>query len=192
MQRPITLAEIRSIAEYEKVRGDMRNRVIALKKYRRVAVGDDITVVFENRETMLFQIHEMMRAEGITAANALQAECDVYNQLLPTQGELSATLFIELREGANIREELHKLVGIDEHTTLTLGPQTIPARFESGRTTEEKIATVQFVRFVLDEPARRTLEDLSIPTKLVIKHPNYQAEGLLSAETRRSLAEDLR
>src|SRR5689334_12238838 len=101
-------SEILNIAEYEKARQEFRRRIIELKKKRRVAVGPCVTFVFENHDTVLSQIQEMMRAERLVQDDAIQHEIDTYNSLLPEQNELAATMFIELPDQSHIREEITK------------------------------------------------------------------------------------
>src|ERR1700675_1281241 len=91
----------------------MRRRVTALKRDRRVAVGPYLSFVFENRDTLLFQIQEMCRVERITDDARVQDEIDVYNALLPGLGELSATLFIEITDKDQIQAVLDRFIGID-------------------------------------------------------------------------------
>ena len=85
----VTLDEIVGSERYEKIRDDFRRRIIELKKHRRLSVGDRITFVFENHETVLFQIQEMLRAERITDLDKIREEIAVYNELVPDPGELS-------------------------------------------------------------------------------------------------------
>ena len=108
--KPIELAEVKDIAEYERIRPALRARVIALKNDRRIAVGPHITFLFENRETVLAQVQEMMRAERIVHEDKIQHELDTYNRLLPDDGELSATMFIEVTDPGRIRQELARLL----------------------------------------------------------------------------------
>lgn len=192
MAEPISVSEISSIPEYEGVRVAMRRAIIALKKIRRVTLGSTVSVVFENRQTMLFQIHEMMRAEGITDQAALQAECDVYSALLPNGDDLSATLFIEIEPGRDIRTELKPLIGIDEHTFLNIGDERVAATVEEGRSTEERLCTILYIRFRLTEAQIERFRALSVPVSLEIRHPAYNAQAELSEETQRSLIEDLK
>jgi hypothetical protein len=103
MMNKVGLSEILDIAQYEKARGEFRRRDIALKKNRRLPVGPRVTFVFENHDTVLFQIQEMMRAERIVNDDAVQHEIDTYNQLLPEESELAATMLIELPDPARIR-----------------------------------------------------------------------------------------
>src|SRR5436309_9402446 len=110
----VTLDEIAGIERYEQVRPEFRRRIIEMKKHRRVSVGDRVTLVFENHDTMLFQIQEMLRAERITDMDRVRDELDVYNALIPDRGALSATLLIEITDAAEIRPALLRLIGIDE------------------------------------------------------------------------------
>ena len=94
--RKLTLDDIADLRAYEREREDFRAHIIDLKKRRRVSVGPYITLVFENRDTMRFQIQEMARAERILTDEGIQTELDIYNPVIPEPGQLSATLFIEL------------------------------------------------------------------------------------------------
>jgi len=186
----IDRSEILGLGAYEQVRDQFRRRVIELKKDRRVSIGDRVTLVFENHDTMLFQVQEMLRAERMTSERGIRDEIAIYNELLPDAGELSATLFVEITDKDRIREDLHGLVGIDEHVALVLGAHRIAARFEPGRSTEEKLSSVQYVRFAVPEEARRALADAAQPAALELDHPRYRHRTELSAGTRRSLLED--
>lgn len=188
----IRFEEVRNIYEYEKVRDAVRREVIALKQHRRVAVGDRLSFLFENRATVLFQIQEMMRAERIVADDRIRDEIDCYNELIPGPGELSATMMIEIEDRARIKDELDRFMGIDsgECVWLQIGRDfAIPGLFEAGRSKEDKISAVHFVRFQLPEAARRALA--VEPVALVVDHPRYRARAELSEETRRALLEDL-
>jgi hypothetical protein len=187
----IRLADVKNIYEYEKSRDAVRQEVIALKARRRVAVGDRLSFLFENRSTVLFQIQEMMRAERIVADERVQDEIDVYNDLLPGPGELSATLMIEIEEREQIKPLLDRLAGIDSgsHVWLEVGVHRIPGVFEAGHSSEEKLAAVHFVRFAVPEAARRAFA--REPVALMVEHPGYRARAELSAATRAELLADL-
>ena len=92
----VALSEIRDIAQYERVREAERARIIERKRPRRVGLGENLTLLFENHDTVLFQVQEMMRTERIVDEAKIQDEIDTYNALIPGPGELSATLFIEI------------------------------------------------------------------------------------------------
>ena len=111
--RDLTLDDVLDLRAYERVRGDYRAKVIAMKKNRRVALGPIMTLVFECLDTVRFQVQEMARVEKIISDEAIQTELDIYNRLLPAPGELSATLLIELITEADLREWLPKLVGVE-------------------------------------------------------------------------------
>jgi hypothetical protein len=189
--RPITAADIRGPALYAGFRDDLRKRVMEHKRDRRVIVGDRVSLVFEDRTTLIFQIEEMLRVENITAADKVQEEIDVYNALLPTDSSLSATLFIELPPDADARLELGKLVGLDEHVVLHVGPHPLRAAFEPGRSETDRISAVQYVRFPVEPAARAALATEGTPLALEIDHPNYRHRVELGEATRASLARDL-
>jgi len=190
---PITPADILNLYEYEKVREARRDAVIALKRHRRVTVGRYLSFVFENRDTVWFQIQEMIRAERIVDDARVADEIDVYNGLLPGDGELAATMFIEIGDEAAIKPVLDALLGIDtrDYVRLEVGSHVSVGRFEAGHSDEElgKLSAVHFVRFALPEAARRAF--VTSEVALVVDHPNERARTVLSPETRASLARDL-
>ena len=181
--------DIRGPSLYEPIREDLRRRVVELKRARRVPVGPHVTLVFENRATMIFQIEEMLRAEHITDEARIAEEIDVYNSLVPEPGELSATLLVEITEEKEIRPTLARLVGIDEHVRLEIAGARVPAQFEAGRSDGERVSSVQYVRFPVGRERANALR--GGPARLVIDHPNYQHTAALADPTRMSLAEDL-
>ena len=190
---PIAPDDILNLYEYEKVREARRDAVIALKQRRRVIVGRYLSLVFENRDTVWFQIQEMIRAERIVDDEKVADEIRVYNGLLPEPGELAATMFIEIGDAAAIKPVLDALLGIDtrDYVRLQVGPDVIVGRFEAGHSDEElgKLSAVHFVRFAVPEAARRAF--LSSEVALVVDHPNERARTVLSPEMKASLAEDL-
>jgi hypothetical protein len=186
----ITRADIRGPDLYEGFRDDLRKHIIALKKHRRVTVGDRVTLVFENRKTLIFQIEEMLRAEHIREPDKIQDEIDVYNALMPSADSLSATLFLEVPPGADARVELDRLIGLDEHVVIHIGDHAVRAAFEPGRGTDERISAVQYVRFPLSADARRALGTRGTALKLEIDHPGYRHETAVTEDMRASLAAD--
>jgi hypothetical protein len=191
--RPIAADEVLNLYEYEKVRDARRRALIALKAERRVGVGRYLSFVFENRDTVWFQIQEMIRAERIVDDARVAEEVAVYNTLLPRPGELAATMFIEIAESARIKPVLDALQGIDtgDHVRLEVGPHAVPGVFEAGHSDEEKgkLSAVHFVRFALPPAARRLFAQAEVA--LVVDHPADRGRTVLSPATRRSLAGDL-
>jgi hypothetical protein len=186
----VALDDIVGIAAYEKTREKSRQRIIELKKRRRISVGDNVTLVFEKRDTVIFQIQEMMRAEKIADLDKIREEIEVYNELIPARGELSATLFLEIEDQTQLREDLLQFLGIDEAVYLKVGGHSIHARFEEGRSKEDKISAVQYIKFPFDEAALQAFVK-GEKAELVIDHPNYQARTSIESEMRQSLMEDL-
>ena len=191
--KSITATELLSAADYENQRTEIRRRIIDLKKRRRITVGDYITLVFENRETVLFQIQEMLRTERIFAPEKIQEECDVYNALIPGADELSATLYIEITDPEKIQELLDSLKGIDNPDTvaISLGREKIFATFEAGHSNEEKISAVHFVRFASTPNFKGQLAQAGTPAFLTINHPHFQAEAPITPEMREEWLQDL-
>jgi len=190
--KKVSLDEIVGIERYEQVRSERRQRIIEMKKRRRVSVGDRVTFVFENHETMLFQIQEMLRAEHIVDLDRIRDEIDVYNALVPDADELSTTMLIEITASDRIREELVSLIGIDECVRLEIGDRfSITGQFEPGRSKEDKLSAVQYVRFRFDATAREAFIRGAEPVRLRIDHPHYRQQATVDENVRRSLAVDL-
>ena len=196
---PITADELLNLYDYETVRDARRRAVIALKAERRVTVGRSLSFVFENRETVWFQIQEMVRAERLVDAAKIAEEIAVYNTLLPRPGELAATMFIEIEDPQRIKPVLDALLGIDtrDYIRLQVGADVVVGAFESGHSDEElgKLSAVHFVRFALPPGVRRRFveapEAPESQVALLVEHPNERGRTVLSEATRRRLAEDL-
>lgn len=191
--RKIDASAVKNLHEYEVARPEFRRRVIDVKSRRRVAVGPLVTLVFENRDTALFQIQEMLRAERIVDPAKVQDEIDVYNTLLPDRGEIAATLFIEITDEARVKPVLDAFIGLDEGRSLRMeiaGDEYF-ARFEAGHGREDKISAVHYVRFPLGEKGRAALESAR-RARLVLEHGEYRASAELSSDTVSELIEDLR
>lgn len=190
--KKITLNDIKTLAEYESEREAIRRRIIDTKKRRRLPVGDRISLLFENRDTVFFQIQEMVRAERITAPEAIQDEIDVYSRSIPAADELSATMFIGITERESIRAEVDRLIGVNEKIALRIGEKhTIPAVFDPGWSREDRIAAVQYIKFPLTAKQSEALRAGRDPVVIEIDHPSCQARAEMPEEVRQALAEDL-
>jgi hypothetical protein len=193
--RSIAIGDVLNFFEYEKIRDDRRRRVMEQKCVRRVSVGRYLSFLFENRDTVLFQIQEMCRVERITDDARIQDEIDVYAALLPRRGELSATMMIEIADKDQTKPVLDRFLGIDAgaHVWLQIGRElAVAGEFEAGHSDEEKgkLAAVHFVRFRLSEEARRAFSEA--PIFLVVDHPAERTRTPLGEETRAALLQDLR
>ena len=191
--RKVELAEVKNIYEYEKIRDDFRKYIIELKKRRRISVGDRVTLVFENHDTVLFQIQEMMRAERMVDDDEIKFEVETYNQLIPEKDELSATLFIEVDDPKLLRPVLDSFIGLDRgnHVYLQIGDKhKIYAQFEEGHSKEDRISAVHFIKFKFTPEQINDFKDLRNEVKVVIDHQNYKAEAVVSDEMRQELIKD--
>jgi hypothetical protein len=184
-------SEILDLTSYEKIRSEFLEKMIELKRPRRIHVGDSLCFIFENRDTVIFQIQEMTRAERTVSEAAIAEEVAVYNELVPGENELSATLMIEIPDQAIIRRELDRLVGIDEHVHLDIGGAAVAATFDAKQFEEDRISAVQYIRFPLDPELAARFRDPSVPVELRVDHPNYAAKTAVEGEARASLAADL-
>ena len=113
--QPVDISEIKNIADYEIERETLRPRVLALKERRRIRLGDHLTFLFENRETVRYQIQEMMRIERIVRPHDIAHEVATYNELIPAQGGLCASLLIEYETPAERDVKLRELLGLERH-----------------------------------------------------------------------------
>lgn len=198
--RPLTLDDIVDLRAYERERDSLRKAVITEKKVRRVTVEPVVTLTFESRTTVRFQVQEMARAEQLTTDERVQHELDVYNRLLPAPGELSATLFLELTSEEQLRDWLPKLVGVERAAVLVIGEgaamhavRSVPeGDHEEQLTRDDVTSAVHYVRFPFT-PAEVTAFAAG-PVTLMINHPGYP-EGrpgvVLSDATRAALTGDL-
>jgi hypothetical protein len=192
----LTLDDITDLRAYEREREDFRRHVIALKQRRRVHVGPFVTFVFENRDTIRFQIQEMARVEKIISDQGIEAELRAYNPLIPEPGHLSSTMFIELTSDAELREWLPKLVGIERAIELRVGPdrQVVPATPDPGHdsqlTREEITASVHYVGWSLTPEQVEAFA--AGPVVLATTHPEYRHELELTDDNRAELLADLR
>jgi len=189
---PLTTADLPPLEVFEAERDAMRAAVIAHKARRRVPLGDQLTLLFEDRETIRWQVLEMCRVEGIRDPAGMAHELRVYNELVPGPRELSATLFIEITEPGRIRPELDRLIGIDAAVSLEIAGERVPAQFDPRQLEEDRISAVHYLRFRLTPAEASAFEDEAAALALRVDHPHYAARTALAGEVRRSLAVDLR
>jgi len=157
-------------------------------------VGDIVTLVFENRDTIRFQIQEMARAEKLLTDEAIQTELDVYNPLIPAPGCLSATLFIELTSKADLEYWLPRLVGIERSVYVELPDgsrvtASVDPEHAEQLTRQDVSAAVHYVRFDFAPDQVRTFG--AGTTSLGLDHPNYAHSVPLAARTVTELQRDL-
>ncbi len=193
--RPLRRFEIVPLERYALLRDAYRERVIAHKRVRRVSLGELATLLFEDRETLRFQVQEMLWVEHVSEPEKVQAELDVYNELMPGAAELSATLFLEITEAAEIRPTLERLVGLDRTLQLVLGEPPdetrIAAAFDARQFEAARISAVQYLRFPLAAGARERFLDSRVRARLRVEHPSYRREEEIPPAVRASLIDSL-
>jgi hypothetical protein len=186
--QPVERSELKNIAEYELLRPQWRARIMALKERRRIPLGKHLTLLFENRDTVLYQIQEMMRAERMVKPEDIAHEVATYNELIPGANQLSATLMVEYIDAGERDLRLRELLGLENHLWLESGGQRSPAQFDGRQISAERLSSVQFVKFSLSP---QQAAKFSHGARLIADHPCYRAEHVFTAEQWCTLAEDL-
>ncbi len=190
--QPLTRADLMSLEDYEKVRGEFRKRVMEHKKNRIVAVGEHVTLHFEDRLTLQYQIQEMLRAEKIFQADGIAEELETYNPLVPDGGNWKATMMIEYKDADVRRVQLARLVGIDRLIWVMVGDRKLVAVSDEDleRDTGEKTSAVHFLRFELDADAIAAAVG-GAAISAGCDHENYICAVTLPDSAREALVRDL-
>lgn len=188
----LTENDLLSGTDYERQRDTIRRQIITKKDRRRVVVGDHCSVHFECRETLRYQILEMLRVEqSWNRPGAIEDELTAYNPLLPGNGELSATVMLEYETAEERAERLTALVGLEQHLWLVVGdtPRVLSS-FDDRQMSDGKVSSVQFVLWRLDAAQCALLETEGTVLRIVIDHPSYRAQSVLSEQTRKEISGD--
>ena len=191
--KKLTRGDLLSLAAYTDQRPAFRARVIAHKSHRRVAVGPNLSLCFEDRLTIQYQIQEMLRIERIFEAAAIAAELDTYNPLIPDGSNLKATTLLEFADVAVRRRRLAELVGIEHRVWLRVdGCDAVPAiaNEDLERSTDEKTSAVHFMRFELTPGMIQALRN-GAALSLGCDHPAYAHQATVPPTTRAALIADL-
>ncbi len=189
----LVAGDLLSMAEYGKIRRDERQRIVELKRRRRVEVGPFATFYFECYETMRHQVHEMLFIEK-GGPEQVPGELAAYNPLVPKGNELVATLMIEIDEPARRQEMLARLGGIEETAFLRIAGEVVKAEAETDldRTSEEgKASSVQFIHFRLTPAQIAKFKTPGSEIILGLSHPAYGHMALIPEAVRAELAKDL-
>jgi len=190
--RKLTMDDIKDVRGYERERDEFRRRIIEMKKRRRIKLGDLMTIVFENTDTMRFQVQEMARVERMLTDEQIAHEIETYNRLIPDPGELSGTLFVEIDDKDRLYEWLPKLVGIQRTVAFWLHDgSSVPSipQDEERLTREETTTTVHYLKFRFTDDQIGAFKQG--PVRIVVDHPHYDAVVELTDEQQRELAADL-
>lgn len=188
----LTPADLLPLETYHKERSRLRAEVLEHKRHRQAPLGPNLTLYFEDRVTMRYQVQEMLRAERIFEAEAIAEELEAYNPLVPDGTNLKATMMLEYPDIAERRPALERLKGVENAVYLevgTLGRVFAYADEDLERSDDTKTAAVHFLRFELDAAMRAALKS-SAPLTLGVDHEHYRHALEGSAELRKSLAAD--
>jgi hypothetical protein len=191
--KKLEITDLFSLEEYHKKRSEFRARVLEHKRNRRVPVGPNVTLYFEDRLTIQYQIQEMLRIERIFESEAIAEELEAYNPLIPDGTNLKATMMIEFPDPEERRKALQELAGIEDTIYMQigdLGRATLYADEDLERTTSEKTAAVHFLRFELAPQMRAALRS-GAPMKIGIEHSRYRHHAEVPEAVRSALVADL-
>jgi hypothetical protein len=186
--------DLYSLEEYSEIRDEFRARVMQHKKNRRLDLGDNLVLFFEDRLVMHYQVQEMLKAEKIFDAEGIQEELDAYNPLIPDGTNWKATMMIQYSDVAERQQMLHRLVGIENTIWLRIGNmnKVYPIADEDlERTTEDKTSAVHFLRFELT-PSMIAEVHRGATISAGVEHENYSITiDAIADNIARSLADDL-
>ena len=185
--------DLYSLEEYARVRSDFRAQVMAHKKNRQVAVGPNVTLYFEDRLTMQYQVQEMLRAERIFEPGEIAEELGAYSPLIPDGSNWKATFMIEFADADERKQALAKMVGIEDRTWVQVDDQEKVYAISDEdleRDTEDKTSSVHFMRFELTPPMVAAAKE-GAAIRVGIDHPEYAQAVEVSPGVRDSLTADL-
>jgi hypothetical protein len=190
----LSRADLLTLEAYAKARPAMREQVIAHKKDRSIALGDHVTLMFEDALTMRYQIQEMLRVERIFEEAGIQDELDAYNPLIPDGSNWKATMLIEYPDVAERQDMLARLKCIEDKLWVQAAGQSkvyAIADEDMERANAEKTSAVHFMRFELDAASIQAIK-AGAAIAIGVAHPEYTAQiAALPEATRNSLAQDL-
>jgi uncharacterized protein DUF3501 len=186
-------SQILPYEQYENLRPLLRPLFIAEKDRRRLAVGEHVTLLFENVQTVWYQVQEMVRSEQISSEEGIAHELDTYNELLPGPNELAATMLIEFTDAARRDENLRKLAGLEDRIYLVIGERRQKARVDLRQVSPERVSSVQFVRFPLGGIDAQEFAAPAAQGKIAVEiaHPAMQVRAPITGVLAGELAKDV-
>ncbi|MDI1447811.1 DUF3501 family protein [Polyangium sp. 6x1] len=189
--RPIDRSEILPLGDYEQIRARFRARVIEEKRPRRVKLGEQMSAVFENRDSVLLQIQEMLRTERITSESGIAHEVVTYNELIPSQGELSLTLFVEIPDAVIRDRMLIELKGLEGCVSVEVDGVRAPATSDPKGVMPDRTTAVHYFKVKLSEAAIASIRGKTAKVAVRVDHPKYVVRNELGPASITKLAEDL-
>jgi len=180
---PIERSEILDYVTYGEQRDQIRESALRAKSVRRILVGEHFTFLFENRETVRYQIQEMMRIEQIVKEDDIQHELDTYNELLHPMGTVGCTLMVGIDDERERDVKLRAWMGLNEHIYARLpNGATVKPTWDPRQVGETRLSSVQYLSFALGDVA---------PVAVGIDMPGVELETELSAAQQDALGQDL-
>lgn len=193
-QERLTSADLYTLEDYAGLRAEFRARVMEHKRHRVVNLGEHVSLQFEDRLTMQYQVQEMLRVERIFEAQGIQDELDAYNPLIPDGSNLKATMLIQFPDVEERHRALRELLGVEDRVWVRveeMGKVWAIADEDMDRENEEKTSSVHFLRFELSEDMIHALKS-GAGLQMGIEHPGCQvAATALAEDVRESLVADL-
>jgi hypothetical protein len=191
----LTREDLYSLEHYAQIRAQFRAMVMKHKQTRRVAIGPNAALYFEDRLTMHYQVQEMLRAERIFESQGIEDELNTYNPLIPDGSNWKATFMLEYPDIEQRQHALAQLQGIEDRLWVRVAgagfePVWAIADEDLERENESKTSSVHFVRFELSPPMIAAVKR-GAAVSVGIDHPHYREETTLPAPVRDSLAADL-
>jgi Protein of unknown function (DUF3501) len=181
--RKVDRSEVLAIPDYLKVRDEFRASVFRQKEVRRIHLGGYLTFLFENHDTVLYQIQEMMRAEGIAGEEEIRHEMETYNELLGEVGVLGATLLVEIDAATERDRLLRQWRNLPEFLYLvTADGARVSASFDPRQVGDDRISSVQYLKFCVGD---------RVVSKIACAHPELTAEADLTPPQVAALSADL-
>ncbi|MBU43618.1 MAG: hypothetical protein CMN76_10385 [Spirochaetaceae bacterium] len=185
-------SDIMPLDQYDRIRDEYRQRIFQVKKSRRVAVGDYLTFLFENQDTMKYQIQEMARVEQLKDPEAVKHEIETYNELVPDPNEITASLLIEINDPAARAFKLKELVGLQDSVSMLIDKDyQVQAEFDDRQITDGKISSVHYLRFPLGQKAADAFLSTS-SVEILITHPACSYRQELNPDQLEAMKEDLK
>lgn len=190
----LTRKDLYSLEEYTEMRDDFRKKIIAHKEDRRLELGENVLLMFEDRLIMQYQVQEMLKAEKIFEAEGIEEELGAYNPLIPDGSNWKATMLIQYTDVEERQQKLSQLIGIEN--TIWMQVEGFDKVFaiadeDLERDTEEKTSAVHFMRYELDNDMITAVKT-GAAISAGVEHENYQAIiNPIVSNIRDSLASDL-
>ena len=188
----IEKTDILSRDEYKIKRKSLREKMVLRKKFRRVDIGPYVTIYFENKDTIIHQINEMVYIED-GGEQQIDDEILAYKSLIPNGSELVATVMVEIDNPIKRAEFLSKMGGFEETINIKIHDKEIKgkAELDGDRTTADgKASSVQFVHFEFDEQAVKSIKNNMENVSISINHKNYRHSAILNTDSVEELIKD--